>query len=169
MPNIEPPPLFAQMLNHRGTINRWQIAIYMPPGIHMTEAGVHPIETPREEAFMFRALHLLTPETESSTHYFWGVCRNRRLDDEAVTEAVRKAIKHTFDEDKFVLESQAERLRENDYPHIPLAAIKVDVAPVQARRLLASLIEKEQQDPAFTSPPLVMADDARIGLPPLAA
>ena len=81
MPNIEPPPLFAQMLNHWGRINRWQIAIYMPPGIHMTEAGVHPIETPREEAFMFRALHLLTPETENSTHYFWGVCRNRRLDD----------------------------------------------------------------------------------------
>jgi phenylpropionate dioxygenase-like ring-hydroxylating dioxygenase large terminal subunit len=33
MPNIEPPPLFAQMLNHWGKINRWQIAIYMPPGI----------------------------------------------------------------------------------------------------------------------------------------
>ena len=169
MPNIDPPPLFAQMLNHRGKINRWQIAIYMPPGMHMTEAGVHPVETSRDKAFMFRALHLLTPETDSSTHYFWGVCRNGRLDDQAVTEAVRKAIKHTFDEDKFVLESQAERLREHGHPPIPSAAIKVDVAPVQGRRLLASLVEKEQRDPTFISPPVLMADDNRIGLPPLAA
>ena len=87
----------------------------------------------------------------------------------AVTEAVRKAIKHTFDEDKFVLESQAERLRENGHPPIPSAAIKVDVAPVQGRRLLASLVEKEQRDPTFISPPVLMADDNRIGLPPLAA
>ena len=94
MPNIDPPPLFAQMLNHRGKINRWQIAIYMPPGMHMTEAGVHPVETSRDKAFMFRALHLLTPETDSSTHYFWGVCRNGRLDDQAVTEAVRSDQAH---------------------------------------------------------------------------
>lgn len=169
MPNIDPPPLFAKMLNHSGKINRWQIAIYMPPGMHMTEAGVHPVETPREKAFLFRALHLLTPETESSTHYFWGICRNSRLEDQSITEAVRKAIQHTFDEDKLVLEAQAERLRENGNPAIPFATIKVDAAPIQGRRLLATLLEKERKDPSCVSPPVLMADDSRIGLPPLAA
>ncbi len=169
MPDIEPPPFFAHVLKHWGKIDRWQIAIYMPPGMHMTEAGVYPVGTPREKAYLIRALHLLTPETEHSTHYFWGNCRNFRLDEPEVTESIRKGIQHTFDEDKFIVELQAARLREEGDPAVPMATIKVDAAPIQGRRLLASLLEKEQQDPTFIAPPLLMADDSVVNYPPVAA
>jgi phenylpropionate dioxygenase-like ring-hydroxylating dioxygenase large terminal subunit len=169
MPNIDPPPFFAHCLNYTGKINRWQIAIYMPPGMHMTEAAVHPVGTPREKAFLMRALHLLTPETDDTTHYFWGVCRNFRIDEPELTASIYKGVRHTFDEDKFVLELQAARLREDGDPPVPMATIKVDAAPIQGRRLLASLVEKEKQDPTFVAPPLLMADDAVVSRPPVAA
>lgn len=169
MPNIDPPPFFALMLNHTGKINRWQIAVYMPPGMNMTDVGAHPVGTDRETAAIFRVLHLLTPETEHSTHYFWGVCRNFRLDDVPLGEGLEKAIIHTFDEDKRILEVQDRCLQQEGMPAIPQAAVKVDIAPVQGRRLLNEVIKREQDDPKAVIHPLLLADDARVAQPPAIA
>lgn len=159
MPNHTPPPFIANAMNYSGKIHRWQTAIYMPPGMHMTEAGLFPVATPRENALVTRVLHLLTPETAHSTHYFWASCRSFRLDDAKLSEMAKVGLDMTFDEDRVVLELQENRLREEGYPNIPVAALKVDEAPVRARRLLASIIEKEQADSSFTAPPIVMISD----------
>ncbi len=166
MPNIDPPPLFALVLNHTGKINRWQVAIHMAPGINMTEAGVHPVETDRALAHIIRPLHLLTPETEHSTHYFWGVPRNFRLDDAELTVQLQKGVAHTFDEDRDFLEIQDRCLQAEGMPSIPQTAVKVDVGPVQGRRLLAALLQREKEDPRAVHPPVALADDSRVTMPP---
>ena len=166
MPNIIPPPFFAMMLNASGRINRWQVAIHMPPGINMTEAGFHAVGTDRAKALMIRPLHLLTPETEHSTHYFWGTCRNFNHDDPVLTERIREGTAHTFDQDKTLLEIQDRALRARGMPPIPQAALKVDVAPAQGRRLLAALVEREKADPRAVAPPITIAVDDRTTMPP---
>jgi vanillate O-demethylase monooxygenase subunit len=169
MPNIDPPPFFALMLNHTGKIDRWQIAVYMPPGINMTDVGAYPVGTDREKAAIFRVLHLLTPETEHSTHYFWAVCRNFRLDDTALGAGLTKAIVHTFDEDQRILEIQDRCLQAEGMPQVPQAAVKVDIAPMQGRRILNDVIKREQDDPRFCVRPIALADDARVAQPPRVA
>ena len=158
MPNIDAPPFFAMVLDHHGRINRWQTAVSLAPSICMTDFGVYPVGRSPDTAYRSHVLHLLTPETRRSTHYFWSVARNRRLDDEALTQAVCRAITQTFDEDAVVLRTQQAQMEKYDRP-IPGVAMKVDEAPIRARRLLEALVRREAEDPGFTYRPQLMIED----------
>lgn len=158
MPNIDAPPFFAMVLNHEGRINRWQTAVYLAPSLCMTDFGVFPIGLSPDDAYRSHVLHLLTPETESSTHYFWSVARNRRLDDESLTQSVAKAIAQTFDEDMVVLGIQQKQL-EKYGGAVPKVAMRVDEAPIRARRLLEALIKRENDDANFVYRPALMIED----------
>ncbi len=165
MPSIKPPPMFRPMVNGAERIDRWQSAVYMPPGIHMTNVGVYPVGTPREGAAMQRVLHLLTPETPTSTHYFWALCRNFLRGQPEMTERLRQAVVHTFNEDKTVLELQQRSIDENPGLQVPNVAIRVDAAPMQARRMLAGFVDREKADPRLIAPPVPLATDEAIPLP----
>lgn len=158
MPNIEAPPFFAMVLDHHGRINRWQTAISLAPSICMTDFGVYPVGTSPDDAYRSHVLHLLTPETDSSTHYFWSVARNKRLDDEALTRSVCQAIAQTFDEDAVVLKIQQEQVTKHGGA-VPRVALKVDEAPIRTRRQLAALIKREAEDSSFVYRPQLMVDD----------
>lgn len=160
MPDIEPPPFFALAQGHGGRINRWQIAIYMPPGFNMTEVGFHAVGTDRaENHLMMRPIHLITPETDHSSHYIWGLVRNFRLDDDKLNDGIYEATMQTFGEDRELLEAQDRRLQEEGQPKVPQLAVKVDKAPVQGRRLLDAMLKREADDPRYCAPPVPLADD----------
>jgi vanillate O-demethylase monooxygenase subunit len=163
MPNIEPPPFFAMVLDHQGRINRWQTAIAMAPSLCMTDFGVYPVQASPDDAFRSHVLHLLTPETEQTTHYFWAVARNRKLDDAGLTEAMRAATEHTFDEDAAVLSLQQQQLQRYGGA-VPGVALRVDEAPIRTRRALEALIRREAQEPEFCFVPPPMVDDATPAL-----
>lgn len=166
MPNIVPPPFFALAQGHDGPINRWQIAIYMPPGFNMTEVGFHAVGTDRvRDHFMIRPIHLITPETAHSSHYIWGLARNFRLDDEELHEGLYTATQHTFSEDRELLEIQEQRMQEEGRPRLPQLSVKVDTAPVQGRRLLEAMIKREQDDPTYCAVPAPLASDEEVTMP----
>lgn len=158
MCNIAPPPFFRMVLEHGGPIHRWQVAVSQVPSMCMTDAGVFPVEASPEQAFRSVVLHLLTPETEGTTHYFWANCRNYRLDDAALTVSIQQAIAHTFDEDAVVLKVQQRQI-ESLGGRVPRVALRVDEAPMRARRLLDALVQREAQDPTHAYQPVPMADD----------
>ena len=152
MPNIEAPPFFAMSLGGPTTINRWQSAINLVPSINLTIVGFHPLDTDRSEALIGHVLHLLTPETETRTHYFWAFVRNYKIEDHAMTESVQKAISATFDQDKALLEIQQKQMDERG-AEVPVVAIKLDQAPIQARRLLEQRLKDEAADPQHVIAP----------------
>jgi vanillate O-demethylase monooxygenase subunit len=123
----------------------------------MTEAGVHLSGSARSTASVSRVMHLLTPETNATTHYFWSVVRNYHIEDDAMTEAVRKSVGATFDEDKAILELQQKAVDEAQESTLPRFALKLDEAPLRARRMLGKLIRLQAADPQFKIPvrPLV--------------
>src|SRR5690606_4231586 len=90
--------------------------------------------------------------------YFWSVARNRRLDDEKLTEDICKAIAHTFDEDAVVLAIQQKQVEEERGP-VPRLALRVDEAPIRARRQLEALIKRETEEPDFVGRPQLMIED----------
>lgn len=156
MHDIPPPPFFAKFMNYSGRIDRGQLAFYMPPGIHMTEYFGRRVEGDGTK-FLNRVMHLVTPETERTSHYFWAQTRNYRLDDAELSRSIREATLRTFDEDRDMLRHQQERLIEEGAT-VPAAAIRFDAAPVQAQRILARLIEEEEKDPTFVFSPAKIAD-----------
>ncbi len=163
MPSIEPPPFFRLTLQHDGLINRWQIAVNLVPSLNITVVGVHPVERERASAQIGHVLHLLTPESETSTHYFWAFVRNYRLEETELTESIRAGIAATFSEDKIILERQQKQMQILD-AQVPKVAIKLDEAPIRARRLLEQRLKAEQDDPAYVVAPPVLVPEHSYAL-----
>lgn len=89
-------------------------------------------------------VHLLTPETEDSTHYFWSAGRNRLHGDEHVSEMLFHGVQSAFaNEDEPMIRAVRTRMHSNDlFAHKP-ALLPIDAAAVRARRVLARLIAGE--------------------------
>ena len=80
----------------------------------------------------------VTPETETSMHYFWGMARNFAVDDPGFTVRFKAQQGRVFAQDVEVLEAQQRSIDAN--PDRALRAFNIDAGGVLARRLIDSLI-----------------------------
>lgn len=91
--------------------------------------------------------HLLTPETELTTHYFYSAGRNFAMDNEGITTATAAMMKMVFEtQDGPMVEAQQLAMGDStDFlDHQPLI-LQADAAGVMARRVLKKKIREEQQ------------------------
>lgn len=89
--------------------------------------------------------HLLTPETEISTHYFWGLSRDCCLDNPELEDMLRTGISHAFEyEDEPMIHAVQERMRNRPLFELSPALLPMDEGAVRARRILAARIAAEQ-------------------------
>jgi vanillate O-demethylase monooxygenase subunit len=102
-----------------------------------------PAGAGKDAALERKVLNLITPETPTSSHYFWSIVRGFRLNDPALDEIIRDGIVRTFDQDKAVLEAQQRALGPDpDNVTFPVA-IRVDAGPIQGRKLVAAMLARE--------------------------
>ena len=71
------PPTFVKVGGFTGNVDRWQIIDYLPPSFIRLDVGATPTGTGAPEGrrvggIQMRNLNAMTPETETTTHYFWG-------------------------------------------------------------------------------------------------
>ena len=103
-----------------------------------------PAGSERTAADVGRALHSLTPETSTKTHYF--ACGTGRGDlDTPERIAMRRTMlaQAFMEEDKPMLEAQQRRIGTADFMSLGPALLPIDAAAVQVRRALAGMIEAE--------------------------
>ena len=117
----------------------WQAPANIMIDVGATEKG-------REDNdFIMPAVHLLTPETETSTHYFWAVSRNRLTDSPEIDQFLREGITYAFEhEDEPMVRAVAERMGGKPLFDLKPALLPQDEAAVRARRILAKMINDEQ-------------------------
>lgn len=84
-----------------------------------------------------RGFHGVTPETDTTSHYFWTMATNPEHDPEAVTAKVLHQTRLTFDEDKVVIEAQYQNMCR--FGTRPMIDIHVDVGANRARRIIERL------------------------------
>ena len=135
--NRPPPPLYREAGGFEGNVDRWQIVEHVPPCFSVNFAGCED----GAKRIDLMALSAPTPETERSSHYFFGFVRNFKLDDAAVDRVFEVELVNVFKEDIPVLEAQQRML--DLVPGAPQIDIAVDAAPLAARRILAALLAKE--------------------------
>ena len=145
--NSLPPPTYVLAADFKGRVDRW-IEIGFKPGLitinaGAKDAGTGAYEGNREGGFSLRSLHAVTPETESTTHYFWTIAHRVRAGMPELTERVYLEIVAAFAEDKIIIESQFARLQQRPLP--PLIDIKSDAPAIQARRIIAIRMERERR------------------------
>jgi phenylpropionate dioxygenase-like ring-hydroxylating dioxygenase large terminal subunit len=133
-----PPPLYKRAGGFPGNVDRWQIVEHVPPCFSVNFAGCK--DGTRRIDLM--ALSAPTPETERTTHYFYGFVRNFGLGDAETEGICSRDMVRVFHEDIPVLEAQ-QRMRDLK-PEAPSVDIKVDAAPLAARRLLQAMLERER-------------------------
>ncbi len=91
-------------------------------------------------------LHTTTPETLTTTHYFFATRRNHLLEDADYNDMKIKAMHTAFeDEDVPLIEAVQNEMATTDFFSLKPVLMSNDTAPVRVRRLLANLIRNEQQ------------------------
>jgi phenylpropionate dioxygenase-like ring-hydroxylating dioxygenase large terminal subunit len=146
IPNSEPPATYVKAVGFKGKVDRWQETQAWLGVMHIytgaTDAGTGAYEGKRDGGFGLRLFEGLTPETETSTNYFWSAAHNYKVDQPDATAQLYREIKATVDEDVVVLEEQQKMLDAD--PDRGFVGIKFDAGPNRARVMIDTLIEAER-------------------------
>ena len=105
--------------------------------------GTGAPEGRRVDAAQFFGCQAVTPETESTSHYFFQQCHGFALDDPSVTENLTQSVRAGFLEDKDIILAQ-QRTLELD-PDVPMLAMRMDTALASFRAMLEKAIAEERE------------------------
>ena len=83
----------------------------------------------------------MTPETETSCHYFFGNCRNYKIDSPELTAMLHEQTVIAFNEDKDMLEAE-QRIIDLD-PTASQIDVMGDTGGLQSRRIVDRLLAEE--------------------------
>jgi vanillate O-demethylase monooxygenase subunit len=146
MLNIDPPPFWSANLKSQQKCDRWQICMFSLPANVMIDVGVAlagtgAAEGDRSKGVTGIVVNLMTPETETSTWYHWGMVRNFQTDDRGLTFRIRDGQAAVFEEDTQILESQQRNVLQR--PDRDLRNLKIDAGGVHARRIIQHMLDRQ--------------------------
>ncbi len=127
-------------------VDIWTEVEWSAPGVIKLVAGAVPTGAPREQGGNSINVHIFTPETASTSHYFFASTRDFRLDDAALNEETRRTRQHIFEtEDEPMIAAQQERIGDADFWSLRPALLKIDKGAVLVRRRMDALIAAETE------------------------
>jgi phenylpropionate dioxygenase-like ring-hydroxylating dioxygenase large terminal subunit len=143
----DPPPTFKKVGGFNGKVDRWQIIDFVPPAFLRLDVGATPTGTGAPEGkrvggINMRNLNAITPETETTSHYFWGQAHDFDVNNPETTNKIFEQIRTAFLEDVDVFSGQQRNL--DLMPNPPQLDIAADAGAIQARRILTRLYGEEQ-------------------------
>lgn len=140
------PPVFAaQLSDPLAPADVWASVLWSAPSTMRLDTGATAAGTPQHDGAVSSNLHVMTPESEQTTHYFFANTRSFRKDDAAFNQHIEKLIVDIFaNEDKPMVESQQLQMGNAEFWSLKPLLLAGDAGAVRARRVLDLLIEKEQ-------------------------
>ncbi|CAG4913674.1 Dicamba O-demethylase, oxygenase component [Paraburkholderia gardini] len=130
-------------------VDHWLEMRCDPPGTMVTFYGVTPVGRPREEGYDTCNPNITTPETEWTTHYFWGSARTFALDDHELTSHLKELVELAFNtEDKPIIEGQQQIIGQNELMQLQPVLLPNDGGSGRARRFIELRIVAEEQSAA---------------------
>ncbi len=148
MENISAPPFWRMALrgNHLADdvpVDRWQVCRFTPPSHVMIEVGVahagHGGYNANDEHKVYSVVtDFITPETETSIWYFWGMARKFNPGDKGLTASIREGQGKIFSEDMEMLERQQKNILA--HPTRNLLKLNIDSGGVFSRRMIDKVL-----------------------------
>lgn len=152
MHDVIAPPFWQTALRENGLaydvpVDRWQICRFSPPSHVMIEVGVaHAGHGGYEAADAHKVsavvVDFITPETEDSMWYFWGMARNFKPASSDLTRKIKEGQGRIFAEDIGILEQQQRNL--DRHRGRRLMTLDIDAGGRHSRRIIQSLIDSEE-------------------------
>lgn len=156
------PPTYVKAGGFTANVDRWQFIDFTPPAFLRLHVGATPTGTGAPEddfvgGIHMRNLNAITPESETTTHYFWAQAHDFNVGNQAVTDMVFEQVKTAFLEDVAVFETQQRSI--TAHPDAPQVDINADSGGIQARRILDRLHHEEiEQRAAKTAASTIAAE-----------
>ena len=113
-----------------------------PPALMLLDSGMGDCGKSDAEAILRPTLHLLTPETATSTHYFWAF-RCAPGSDNEVEETRAVGVQAFLNEDRPIIEAQQENIGLADVALLSRGMLNADAAAIRARRVLHDRLERQ--------------------------
>jgi len=149
--NATPPGLFAILMPALPErVDKFTRMRWMAPSTMRLLTGISTPGAAYESGTGYHAIHMLTPESDRTTHYFFTAVRfNVLTADEQLNARIQEKISTTrrfaFEEqDAPVIEAQQRIIDEAETPVDPVI-LSIDVGPVRYKRILQKMIANEAQ------------------------
>jgi vanillate O-demethylase monooxygenase subunit len=151
MSGIQAPPFWQMAMSANGLdpqakVDRWQICRFTPPSHIMIDVGVSlaghgGFHAPPEVKAYGVVVDFITPETETSHWYHWGMARQFKPQDTELTNKIREGQGKIFNEDMEMLQLQQANIIQ--WPERKLLMLNIDSGGVQSRRIIDRLLTLE--------------------------
>jgi vanillate O-demethylase monooxygenase subunit len=133
--------------------DRKQVMLFQPPAQVITDifANEYGREYGDPQSRINRHIviyNVLTPETDTTCHYFWAVARDYEIEDKQMTEAAFRSTSTAFAEDIAMIEAAQRIIVLN--PSAPQIDVTGDAGGLQARRIVERMLTEERAGRAAT-------------------
>lgn len=150
----KPSPAYRSLLPAGANADKWIEVTWSPPAMLILRTATTAAGIPSQSDDITATIHSMTPETATSTHYFFNNVRRFMVSDAGFHAALSANIHRAFaEEDKPMLEKQQSRMGTPDIWALKPLLLPIDNAAVRVRRILEALIEAEGARPEIGSDP----------------
>lgn len=149
-------PLFSKLMASGKGLEKWDdnitfdlIVTYATPGFFCFNPVVREVGAPDEEAVQFRNLNAITPETDTSCHYFFYNANDLNSTDEHMrqhTQFIWDSIEFAFTQDKVLIMEQMKRAPDQGMKTESMVKNSFfgDMVPIMGRRMIRAQLAAEQ-------------------------
>ncbi len=147
--NCDPPSMWRMLWpDHPPRVDKFSTIRWMAPSTLRLYVGVCEMGKPSESGTGYHAIHMLSPETDRTTHYFFTAVRfGVKTTDEAVNRDIQGKIakmrRFAFEEqDAPVIEAQ-QRIIDEAAVQLEPITLSIDAGPVRYKRVLQKMLASE--------------------------
>ncbi|MDP2024100.1 MAG: aromatic ring-hydroxylating dioxygenase subunit alpha, partial [Hydrogenophaga sp.] len=140
------PPFYQRFRTFDTNLDRWFVYEFLLPATLLMHSGGRPTGAAPDAPGPSVRLHscqTLTPETETSTHYFFQQSHPVNEGDDTVTESIYNSLLGAFNEDRDMITAQHNNIAID--PARPMLPLAMDAALLQFRRLLEGRVAAERE------------------------
>jgi vanillate O-demethylase monooxygenase subunit len=144
IPDVPAPPFYTRFRSFDANLNRWFIYDFLFPSTLLMNSGGRPVTDAPDDnsrAVVNHSCQTLTPETETSTHYFFQQSHRAILKDESVRHSMYNTLLEAFNEDRNMITAQYNNLSSDALEH--MLPLHFDAALVRFRKMLKEAVDAE--------------------------
>jgi vanillate O-demethylase monooxygenase subunit len=143
MPDVAAPSHTIGIYDREVRTDHWLNMRWNAPATMMLEVGATPKGEARETGVIVHQAHILTPESDGTSHYFWATSRPGPASPEG-DAYVAGILKQAFiEEDKPIIEAAYANLDGEEFWSQKPVFLGIDAGGTRARRLLQTMIERQ--------------------------
>ena len=126
------------------TANMVADIVWQAPARLSLKTSMGPGDSPADHDPQLVVMHLLVPQGDEATRYFWAAGRNCAKDNPDVSAMLKHGTQNAFEfEDEPMIAAVRSRMRSNDLMAHKPAILPFDEGAIRARRIVARMLDQE--------------------------